>query len=260
MINLPAIAPTEQLIEWEGAFGPRRYRRSAGGILHPDRESAETLETIRKTMGDFHFQAQYLQDPAPLGGNLIKTDWFPRFDLDYPPKFDRLVQSWDTANTVKEYSNFTAGTLWGIKDKKAYLIDVYRARLEYPELKKKVCELNAHFKPDVILIEDKASGTQLIQELHRDGVWVTPIKTKVDKYSRMEAQTAMMANGGVLLPKHAPWLDAYLHEISAFPKGKFNDQVDSTSQALEHIQDFVKKSFAVQFYEQENQRRRQRGG
>jgi predicted phage terminase large subunit-like protein len=259
VVNLPAIAPAEQLIEWEGPFGPRRYRRSAGGILQPDRESAETLENIRKTMGSFHFQAQYLQDPAPLGGNLIKTHWFPRFDLDYTPVFDRIIQSWDTANTAREMSNYSVCTTFGIKDKKGYLLDVHRARMEYPELKKKVRELYNEFKPTVVLIEDKASGTQLIQELRGEGIWASPIKPKSDKVMRMVAQTAMMEGGGVLLPKHAPWLDAYLHELAAFPKGKFNDQVDSTSQALEYIQDRGTWSNAALFYEQENQRRR-RGG
>jgi predicted phage terminase large subunit-like protein len=257
VVNLPAIATEDQVIEWNGPFGPRRYRRSAGGVLHPERESAETLEVIRKTMGENHFQAQYQQDPAPASGNLIKIDWFPRFDPDYVNTFDRRIISLDTANSAKELANFSVGTVWGIKDGKAYLVDVWRARVDYPELKKKVRELHDRYQPEVVLIEDKASGTQLIQELQREGIWAKAIKPKGDKIMRMNAQTAMIEGGGVLLPKHAPWLDEYMHELAAFPRGKFDDQVDSTAQALEYIQAFGNWSGAALFYLRENMRRRQ---
>ena len=106
--------------------------------------------------------------------------------------------------------------------------------MEYPELKRAVCEQCAAFETDVVLIEDKASGTQLIQELVDEGLHtVTRYQPQSDKVMRMHAQTAMIENGFVHLQKEAAWLAEYLHELTAFPKGKHDDQVDSTAQMLE---------------------------
>ena len=115
-----------------------------------------------------------------------------------------------------------------------YLLDVLRRRLEYPELKRAVREQYERFRPSVVLIEDKASATQLIQELTREGLYaVTRYKPQSDKVMRMHAQTAMIENGFVHLPKEAAWLAEYLHELTAFPKGRHDDQVDSTAQMLD---------------------------
>lgn len=114
-----------------------------------------------------------------------------------------------------------------------YLIDVFRKRLEFPALKRAVVEKAREFKPSTILIEDKASGIQLIQELKYEGLhMVRGVKPEGDKKSRMLAQTAMIENGFVHLPKDAAWLSDYTTEMTSFPVGKHDDQVDSTSQAL----------------------------
>jgi predicted phage terminase large subunit-like protein len=108
---------------------------------------------------------------------------------------------------------------WGIKGKDLYLLHVLRRRMEFPELKRMVREQAQAFAANVVLIEDKASGTQLIQELVADGLHaVTPYQPQSDKVMRMHAQTAMIENGFVHLPKEAPWLAPYLHELAAFPK------------------------------------------
>jgi predicted phage terminase large subunit-like protein len=123
---------------------------------------------------------------------------------------------------------------WGIKGKDLYLLHVLRKCMEYPELKRAVCEQCAAFAASVVLIEDKASGTQLIQELVADGLHaVTRCQPQADKVMRMHAQTAVIENGFVHLPKEAAWLAEYLHELTAFPKGKHDDQVDSTAQMLD---------------------------
>jgi predicted phage terminase large subunit-like protein len=106
--------------------------------------------------------------------------------------------------------------------------------MEYPELKRAVCEQCEAFNASVVLIEDKASGTQLIQELIEHGLHaVTRYQPQSDKIMRMHAQTAMIENGFVHLPKEAAWLPEYLHELTVFPKGKHDDQVDSTAQMLD---------------------------
>jgi predicted phage terminase large subunit-like protein len=125
-------------------------------------------------------------------------------------------------------------TTWGLKGKDLFLLHVLRRRMEYPELKRAVCEQALAFDATVVLIEDKASGTQLIQELVADGLHaVTRYQPQADKIMRTHAQTAMIENGFVHLSKEAAWLAEYLHELTAFPRGRHDDQVDSTAQMLD---------------------------
>jgi predicted phage terminase large subunit-like protein len=180
-----------------------------------------------------------------LGGGLVKAAWFRHYAAAEMPQFERLVQSWDTASKATELSPHPnppprAGegrrgcTSWGIHGKDLYLLDVLRRRLEYPELKRAVREQYERLRPSVVLIEDKASGTQLIQELIADGLYaVTRYQPQSDKVLRMHARTAMIENGFVHLPEAAPWLAAYLHELTSFPKGRHDDQVDSTAKMLD---------------------------
>jgi len=158
---------------------------------------------------------------------MVKAAWFRSYaPNERPDSFDRVVQSWDTANKATELSDFSVCTSWGIKGKDLYLLHVLRRRMEYPELKRMVREQAQAFAANVVLIEDKASGTQLIQELVADGLHaVTRYQPQSDKVMRMHAQTAMIENGFVHLPMEAPWLAPYLHELAAFPKGRHDDQV-----------------------------------
>ena len=106
----------------------------------------------------------YQQSPAPLGGGLVKAEWFKRYgEKDRPERFDRIVQSWDTANKATELSDFSVCTTWGVRGKNLYLLGLLRQRLEYPALKRAVREQRDRSAASVVLIEDKASGTQLIQ-------------------------------------------------------------------------------------------------
>jgi len=165
---------------------------------------------------------------------LLKPEWFPRYGAsDLPPRFDAVVQSWDTANKATELSDYSVCTTWGVANKHYYLLDVWRKRMEYPELKRTVTELAGQHGANTVLIEDKASGTQLIQELKAEGLHaVMPYQPCGDKFMRLYAQTATVANGFVHLPKEALWLTDYLHELTTFPNCKHDDQADSTAQAL----------------------------
>jgi predicted phage terminase large subunit-like protein len=149
-----------------------------------------------------------------------------------------IIQSWDTANKSGELNDYSVCTTWGIFKNKYYLLDVFRKRLEYPDLKREVHRLRESHRPHRILIEDKASGTQLIQELKGEGIYeITPYTPPpgADKTMRLHAQTAAFENGAVLLPSEAPWLADYIAEFMGFPGTKFTDQVDSTTQALDYI-------------------------
>src|SRR5205807_4111872 len=155
--------------------------------LHSARESLATLAHIRRTIGEYNFAGQYQQSPAPLGGGLVKAAWFKRYgEKERSESFERVVQSWDTANKATELSDFSVCTTWGIRGKDFYLLNLLRKRLEYPALKRAVREEQSQFNANVVLIEDKASGTQLIQELIVDGFNpVTRYKPECDKIMRM---------------------------------------------------------------------------
>ena len=194
ILSFPAIAETDEEHRIEMILEPKCFRRRQGEALHPDREPLEVLDRIRRTIGEYNFAGQYQQSPAPLGGGLVKADWFRRYrENEVPERFDRIVQSWDTANKATELSDFSVCTTWGVKDKNLFLLGVFRRRLEYPAPKRAVCEQQSLFDATVVLIEDKASGTQLIQELIADGFYpVTGYKPECDKIMRMHAQTAMI--------------------------------------------------------------------
>jgi len=235
VVRFPAIAEADERYLIDTLAGPRVFTRACGEALHPARESLAMLEQIRRTIGEYNFAGQYQQAPAPLGGGLVKAAWFRHCAQDeMPGQFERVVQSWDTASKATELNDFSVCTSWGILGKDLYLLDVLRRRMEYPELKRAVREQYARFRPSVVLIEDKASGTQLIQELIAEGLYaVTRYQPQSDKVMRMHAQTAMIENGFVHLPDAAPWLAQYLHEITTFPNGRHDDQVDSTAQMLD---------------------------
>jgi len=234
VVCLPAIAEADETILYDSLLGQRCFERRRGEALHPEREPLAMLEQIRNTIGEYNFAGQYQQMPAPLGGGLVKAGWFRRYAVEEVPQFERIVQSWDTASKATELSDFSVCTSWGIAGKDLYLIDVVRRRMEYPELKRAVRAEYERWRPEVVLIEDKASGTQLIQELIREGLYaVTRYQPQFDKVMRLHAQTAMIENGFVHLPEAAPWLAPYLHELTTFPNGRHDDQVDSTAQMLD---------------------------
>src|SRR5271156_6329665 len=171
VLSLPAIAERDEKLVVDTPFGPRYFDRGAGEALHPERESLATLQQIRTAIGEANFAGQYQQTPTPAGGGMVKAAWFPRYRAeDLPRAFDRIVQSWDTANKPTELADYSVCTTWGLKGPNFWLLNVLRKKLAYPELKRAVREQRDLFAPAVILIEDKASGTQLIQELLEGGL------------------------------------------------------------------------------------------
>jgi predicted phage terminase large subunit-like protein len=237
VVRFPAIAEADEVHVIDARPGARLFMRREGEALHPRREPIELLERLRRTIGDYNFAGQYQQHPAPQGGGLVKRAWFRRYAAaDLPAKFDRVLQSWDTASKATELADYSVCTSWGIRGKDLYLLHVFRRRLEYPELKRAVRAQREQFAADVVLIEDKASGTQLIQELLDEGMWVvTRYQPQADKVMRLYAQTATIENGFVHLPDDTPWLGAYLDELTSFPRSRHDDQVDSTAQALDWL-------------------------
>ena len=237
IVNLPAIAEEDEIWEYTSLGRRRSYVRRAGEALHPEREPLSALAGVRATLGEYAFAAQYQQSPVPLGGAIVKEKWLHMYtQSECPERFDSIVQSWDTANTLSALADWSVCTTWGVKGKKFYLLHALRRREEYPDLKRTVIAHAKAFGANVVLIEDKASGTQLIQELRQGELSaVKAFKPKTDKVARMLAQTPGIENGFVVFPKDAPWMPEYIAELLAFPMGKYDDQVDSTSQALEYL-------------------------
>jgi phage terminase large subunit-like protein len=136
-----------------------------------DRESLETLQKIRATIGEYNFSSQYQRRPIPVGGAIVKLEWLRYYESGSEPKFGKVLQSWDTAGKAGELNDYSVCTTWGFHDRKScYLLDVYRRRLEFPQLKRAVKELAGRYSPTVIIVEDRASGTQLIQDLKAEGL------------------------------------------------------------------------------------------
>ena len=142
------------------------------------------------------------------------------------------MQSWDTANKPTELADYSVGTTWGIIGNQYYLLSIYRSKIDFPELKQAVKRECARWRATVVLIEDKASGTQLIQDLRNEQMHVHAIKPDADKVMRMHSQTAVIESGVVHIPDRASWLAEFIHEVAVFPNGRYDDQVDSMSQFL----------------------------
>lgn len=187
-------------------------------------------------MGSFHFNTQYQQAPVAPGGNMIKRKWFRYYDSApvWMPG-DQIIQSWDVAITSSDRSDWSVCTTWHQRKNDFYLLHVYRKRLEFPDLKRAVVNYAAaaDLNRPVVLIEDVSIGTSLLQQLRVEGkVRVIGIRPQGSKQDRMSAQSPVIEAGSLLLPRSAPWLEAYLAELLAFPTAKNDDRVDSTSQAL----------------------------
>jgi hypothetical protein len=137
IVAFPAIAEADETHEIETPFGPKTYGRKAGDALHPAREPLASLELTRATIGEANFAGQYQQRPAPAGGGMIREGWFRRFSEDErPDRFDRVIQSWDTANKPSELADYSVCTTWGMKGPNAYLLNVFRKRLSFPDLER----------------------------------------------------------------------------------------------------------------------------
>jgi predicted phage terminase large subunit-like protein len=231
-VCLPAIAEKAALIPLgRGRF----HRREPGDLLDPLRFPQAVLDGLRRDYGPAVFAAQYQQSPVAPEGNLLKWDWFKHYSEKYErADFQKIVQSWDTANSDAPTCDFSVCTTWGFRENKWHLLDVFRERLDYPHLKKAVIRLKRQWQADRVVIEDAGSGKSLFQELRSGGPFL-PLMWSVteDKETRLAGVTAQIEEGLIVLPTEALWLDAFRSELMAFPHGRYDDQVDSMTQFIE---------------------------
>ena len=214
----------------------------SGTPLWPEFWSQKELEAIRAEIPVSKWEAQYQQNPTSEEGAIIKREMWKIWKQDKPPPCDFIIQSWDTAFEKNSRADYSACTTWGVFPKindegfsvsHVILLDAFKERMEFPELKKKALEMYNDWKPDSLIIEKKAAGAPLIYELRRIGIPLqeyTPTKGN-DKIARVNAISDLFASGFVWRPD-SRWAEEVMEECASFPNGEHDDLMDSTSQAL----------------------------
>jgi len=221
VVELPAILPS-------------------GKSLWPEQWPLEQLEAKKLQMDPRYWNAQYMQQPTSDMAALIKrTDW-KVWEEDEPPTCEYVIQSWDTAHEVKTTSDYSACTTWGVwyneednMSPNIILLDAFKDRMTFPELKAVALKHYNEWKPDACIIEKKAAGAPLIQELRRIGIPIqefTPSRGN-DKIVRLNAIADLFTSGKVWAPDRR-WARDVVEELAAFPVGEHDDFVDTTTQAL----------------------------
>lgn len=226
IIELPAIMPS-------------------GKALWPEFWSLKELEALKEELPPSKWNAQYQQSPTGEEGAIVKREWWNVWERDDPPSCEFIIQSWDTAFTKSERSDFSACTTWGVfhkdeneKDPQIILLDAFQKRMEFPELKDKAYEMYQEWEPDICLIEAKAAGAPLVHELRNMGLIVseyTPTrgtkKVPNDKFARLNSVADIFRSGKVWAPDRK-WARDVIEQMAAFPNAEHDDLVDSSVQAM----------------------------
>lgn len=211
------------------------YKRQKGDVLNTKLESIAKLQDMQNTIGNYNFQAQYQQNPIPEKGNVINFDWFKRY-TSLPQderRRVRIIQSWDTAMTAHDGSDYSVGITAQVINKQYYILDIFREKLLFPDLIKAIRSQQDKFNAREIFIENKASGIEVIQFLNRQGFrGLVPIDPVGSKEDRIAAQSILVEAGRVFIPENAPWIAEFKREVNAFPRGAHDDQLDALAQLL----------------------------
>lgn len=214
-------------------------RTEPGELLCPEHLDRAAVDRLRKSMGVWHFEAQYNGHPSIPGGQIFREEWLTRRwgSPTHPglPMFSEMIISCDLAATGKDGASsgsFSVMQVWGVAGPEFYLIDQVRGRWPYPVLKQHLTDLIAKHSPvNRILVEDAAHGRPIIAELSSLYSGVCPVPPKGSKESRASAVTALVQQN-VWIPHSAPWVDDFVRELTAFPNGANDDQVDAMVQVL----------------------------
>jgi predicted phage terminase large subunit-like protein len=220
LIEFPAILPTNQPV-W------------------PEYWKLSELESVKASLSVQKWNAQWMQNPTAEEGSIIKREWWRVWDKPYIPPLDHVIQSYDTAFLKKETADYSAITTWGVfrlnedSEPNLILLDAYKERLEFPELKRKALEQYTYWNPETVIIEAKASGLPLTYELRKMGIPVvnfTPSKGN-DKHARVNAVAPLFESGQIWAPDQK-FAEEVVEECAAFPYGDNDDLVDSMTQAV----------------------------
>ena len=240
-LKLPAVATKKEIFD----FGGKHFEREAGAALHPARENAQAIARAKLELGSAAFAAQYQQSPQADEGGMVRPWWFTRYQ-SRPPECERIILSWDTAIKGGKQHDASVCLVFGELEQKHYLLDARVMRCEYPDLKRVFYAIATQWSPHAILVEDRASGQQLLQDVRREtALPVIAINPKHDKVTRFAAISAMIEAGKVSLPENATWLADFEAEIFAFPGGANDDQVDALTQYLDWVRGNIWKHLRI---------------
>ena len=224
VLSLPAIAERDETFRHEGE------------ALWPAKFPLSELERIRAAIGGRAWASLYQQRPTAAEGAIFKRTWWQFYIPPLTVNLNCVLQSWDTAFKQGTENDFSVCTTWGVADNCYYLLHLWRERVEFPELKRVLASLAEQWKPNTILVEDRASGQSLIQELKSStALPIIPVKVDSDKQTRAQAVTPLMEAGKIFLPESAPWVCDFIEEMACFPNGIYDDVVDATAQALNYL-------------------------
>lgn len=227
----------EKVNEWEIIELPALL--PSGNPLWPEFWPIEELEALKAELPVSKWNAQYQQKPTSEEGAIIKREWWKMWEAERPPSCEFIIQSWDTAFTKSNRSDYSACTTWGVfhpdegPDAHVILLDAFKERMEFPELKRKAFEMWKDWEPDAFVVEAKAAGAPLIYELRQMGIPVqefTPSRGN-DKVVRVNAVSDLFSSGKVWAPRKR-WAEEVMEEIAGFPYSDNDDLTDSTTQAL----------------------------
>jgi len=213
-----------------------------GNPLWPGFWSKTALEALKSELPVSKWEAQYQQNPTSEEGAIIKRENWQIWEESRPPQCEYIIQSWDTAFEKNNRADYSACTTWGVFQHpnkngdlrpNIILLDAFKERMEFPDLKQKALELWKEFEPDTLIVEKRAAGAPLIYEMRKMGIPMseyTPGKGN-DKISRVNAISDLFASGIVWCPE-TRWAEEVMDELASFPNGDHDDLVDSSSQAL----------------------------
>jgi len=225
-----------------------------GGSYFPEWKPDKVLKVdeheIKASNGSRYWNSLYMQDPTPEEGGLIKKKWLQMWEDEEPPSCDFIVQTYDTAFSTRTTADYSVIQTWGIfylydQDEQGYesaaphliLLGNIKGRFEYPELRKLAQRLYSDNKPDVCMIEKKASGQSLIQDMRRAGLPVMEYTPDRDKVSRVYAASPIMEAGRVWIPHNRKWSEDLIEELIRFPNAAHDDQVDAMTMAIHYMKE-----------------------
>ena len=223
---------------WEHLVIPARDE--AGQSFWPEQFPPEMLDRLELT-SPYVFAGQYMQRPAPLGGGIFKDEWWRFFDA-MPPLKHRAIYA-DTAQKTKEQNDYSVFQCWGVtQENQLVMLDMVRGRWEAPELETMARAFwqkhhsQTYYGPlRAFKVEDKVSGTGLIQKLKREGIPIVPIQRNVDKVTRAFDAAPYIQSGNVYLMRSTPHLADFLAESAVFPNGSHDDMIDATMSAISDL-------------------------
>lgn len=230
LLSLPAITEKDEFFTLSEG---RIVGRTAGSALNPKLQPIEELEKLKKIMSDSGFSAQYQQSPIPPEGNILDFKKFQFFN-DLPPE-GRIIQSWDIALKTGANNDYSVGITALVNDKKVYILDIFRDKLDFTNLVNKIKELQLLYQAQNVIIEDSSISISLLQKVKESDMSIIEYKPDCAKEVRANNASWALSAGDVYLKKDAHWLEEFKKEIITFPMGVHDDQVDAFTQLIATI-------------------------